>query len=92
MLFAEFHSYGRKGAEVIQEIAATFEDGVFKPDQQPTLPEKARVRLHFERSSTLTVGELNAFLSSLPSLGDDADRFAEDVRGIRFGFPSNSNP
>jgi predicted DNA-binding antitoxin AbrB/MazE fold protein len=33
---------------MIQVIAATFEDGVFKPDQQPALSENARVRLHIE--------------------------------------------
>jgi len=36
-----------------------------------------------EPRSPLTVGELNAFLLSLPSLGDDADDFAQDVRAIR---------
>jgi predicted DNA-binding antitoxin AbrB/MazE fold protein len=29
-------------------IAATFEDGVFKPDEEPGLPEHTRVRLHIE--------------------------------------------
>jgi predicted DNA-binding antitoxin AbrB/MazE fold protein len=33
---------------MIQEIAATFADGVFKPDQQPALPESTRVRLVVE--------------------------------------------
>lgn len=43
-----------------------------------------------EPPSPLTVGELNAFLRSLPSLGDDADAFAEDVRAIRAGFPAET--
>ncbi|MHB1422706.1 MAG: antitoxin family protein [Gemmataceae bacterium] len=29
-------------------IAATFENGVFKPDKQPDLPPQTRVRLTFE--------------------------------------------
>jgi predicted DNA-binding antitoxin AbrB/MazE fold protein len=33
---------------MIQVIAATFEDGVFKPDQQPRLSESTRVRLLVE--------------------------------------------
>jgi predicted DNA-binding antitoxin AbrB/MazE fold protein len=33
---------------MIQVIAATFEDGVFKPDQQPDLSESTRVRLLVE--------------------------------------------
>jgi hypothetical protein len=45
-----------------------------------------------ERQSPLTVGELNAFLTNLPSLGDDADGFAEDVRAIRAAFPAETNP
>lgn len=36
--------------------------------------------------SPLTVGELNAFLRSLPPLGDDAEDFARDIRAIRLGF------
>jgi predicted DNA-binding antitoxin AbrB/MazE fold protein len=36
------------GASMIQVIAATFEDGVFKPDEQPKLPPSTRVRLVVE--------------------------------------------
>lgn len=43
-------------------------------------------------TSALTVGELNAFLRKLPSLGDDADAFARDVRAIRREFPAEANP
>jgi hypothetical protein len=43
-------------------------------------------------SSPLTVGGLNAFLRSLPDLGDDVEHFAEDIRGIRAEFPGESNP
>ncbi|MFN0052005.1 MAG: hypothetical protein ACKV0T_07425 [Planctomycetales bacterium] len=41
--------------------------------------------------SPLTVGGLNAFLRNLPSLGDDADGFAQDVRAIRAEFPAETD-
>jgi antitoxin (DNA-binding transcriptional repressor) of toxin-antitoxin stability system len=40
----------------------------------------------------LTVGDLNVFLRNLPSLGNDADEFAQDVRDIRTTFPAEANP
>jgi antitoxin (DNA-binding transcriptional repressor) of toxin-antitoxin stability system len=43
-------------------------------------------------TSPLTVGELNAFLRNLPSLGDDAEAFARDVHAIRADFPAEANP
>ena len=45
-----------------------------------------------EPHSPLTVGELNAFLRNLPSLGEDAEDFAEDVCDIRAEFPAEANP
>ena len=45
-----------------------------------------------EPRSPLTVGELNAFLRNLPSLGDDADGFAQDVRAIRTEFAASGVP
>jgi len=45
-----------------------------------------------EPRTPLTVGDLKAFLASLPALGDDADEFAEDVRAIRAEFPAEANP
>ena len=45
-----------------------------------------------EPKSPLTVSELNAFLGNLPSLGDDADGFAQDIRTIRAEFPAEANP
>ena len=45
-----------------------------------------------EPPSPLTVGGLNAFLRNLPSLGDDADAFGQDVRAIRAEFPAEANP
>jgi antitoxin (DNA-binding transcriptional repressor) of toxin-antitoxin stability system len=45
-----------------------------------------------EPISPLTVGELNAFLRSLPSLGDDADDFAKHIRAIRAEFPAEASP
>ena len=40
----------------------------------------------------ITLGELNAFLANLPSLGEDTDRFSEDVRAIRAAFPAEASP
>jgi hypothetical protein len=40
-----------------------------------------------EPRPSLKVGDLNVFLRSLPSLGDDADEFAQDIRTIRAEFP-----
>lgn len=45
-----------------------------------------------EPPSPLAVSELNAFLHNLPSLGDDADDFARDVRAIHAEFPAEANP
>jgi hypothetical protein len=33
---------------MIDSIDATFQDGVFKPDEPPAISERTRVRLHFE--------------------------------------------
>jgi antitoxin (DNA-binding transcriptional repressor) of toxin-antitoxin stability system len=44
-----------------------------------------------EPRSPLTVGQLNAFLRNLPSLADDADEFAKDIRAIRSQFPAESS-
>jgi antitoxin (DNA-binding transcriptional repressor) of toxin-antitoxin stability system len=44
-----------------------------------------------EPRSTVTVGDLNAFLRSLPSLADDADEFSQDIRAIRSEFPAEAN-
>jgi predicted DNA-binding antitoxin AbrB/MazE fold protein len=69
----------------MQTITATFEDGVLKPALPLNLPAHAEVRVKIESlpPSPLTVGGLNAFLQSLPSLGDDAEAFAQDIRAIR---------
>ena len=45
-----------------------------------------------EPRSSLTVGELNAFLRNLPSWDDDAEDFSKDVRAIRAEFPAEVNP
>ena len=45
-----------------------------------------------EPRSALTVGDLNAFLRSLPSLGADADEFSDEIRAIRAEFPAEANP
>jgi len=78
----------------MQTITATFEDGVLKPAQPLDLPAHAEVRLTIELlpAPPLTVGKLNAFLKSLPALGDDAEGFSQDVRAVRAEFPAEANP
>ncbi|HTU89146.1 MAG TPA: antitoxin family protein [Gemmataceae bacterium] len=78
----------------MQTIIATFEDGVLKPAQPLDLPAQTQVRITIEvlPASPLTVGELNDFLRSLPSLGEDAEAFSKDVRAIRAEFPTEANP
>ncbi len=78
----------------MQTITATFEDGVLKPSQPLDLPAHAEVRVTVELlpASPLTVGKLNAFLRSLPALGDDAEAFAQDVRSIRADLPAEASP
>jgi predicted DNA-binding antitoxin AbrB/MazE fold protein len=79
---------------LMQTITATFEDGVLKPAKPLNLPAHAEVRLTIEvlPASPLTVGQLTAFLRSLPALGDDADKFAQDVRALRTEFPAEADP
>ena len=76
----------------MQTITATFEDGVLKPRQPLNLPAHAEVRVTVELlpATPLTVGKLNAFLRSLPSLGEDAERFAQDVHAVRAEFPAEA--
>lgn len=78
----------------MQTITATFEDGVLKPAQALDLPAQTRVRLTIEvlPASPLTVGKLDTFLRGLPALGEDAERFSQDVRAVRAEFPAESNP
>ena len=68
-------------------ITAIYEDGVLKPTQPLDLPAHTEVRLRVELlpAPKLLVGDLNTFLKSLPSLGDDAEAFAQDIRDIRAG-------
>jgi predicted DNA-binding antitoxin AbrB/MazE fold protein len=69
----------------IQTITATFEDGVLKPTLPLDLPTQTQVRITIEilPASPLTVGKLAAFLRGLPALGEDAERFSQDVRAVR---------
>lgn len=78
----------------MQTITATFEDGVLKPTQPLDLPAQTQVRITIEvlPASPLTVGKLNAFLRSLPALGEDAEAFSQDVRAIRAEFPTEASP
>ena len=77
----------------MQTITATFEDGVLKPAQPLNLPAHAEVRVTIELvpTSPLTVGKLDAFLRSLPDLGEDAEGFSQDVRAVRAEFPAEAN-
>lgn len=72
----------------MQTIAATFEDGVLKPTKPLDLPAQAQVRITIELlpTSPLTVGKLDAFLRSLPALGEDAESLSQDARAE---FPSS---
>lgn len=78
----------------MQTITATFEDGVLKPAQPLDLPVQAQVRITIEILPTppLTVEKLDAFLRSLPALGEDAEGFSQDVRAVRAEFPVEANP
>ena len=69
----------------MQTIIATFADGVLKPAQPLNLAAHTSVRITIEplSGSPLTVGQLNAFLRGLPSLGDDAEAFAGEVSTLR---------
>jgi predicted DNA-binding antitoxin AbrB/MazE fold protein len=77
----------------MQTITATFEDGVLKQSEPLNLPAHAEVRITIELlpESPLSVGSLNSFLRSLPSLGDDTEQFAQDVRSIRVEFSAEAN-
>ena len=78
----------------MQTITAIYVNGVLKPMQPLDLPEHTEVRLTIEVISVpkLLVGDLNAFLKSLPSLGDDADAFAQDIRDVLAMFPAEADP
>ncbi|MHB1423177.1 MAG: antitoxin family protein [Gemmataceae bacterium] len=78
----------------MQTITATFEDGVLKPAQPLDLPAQTQVRITIEilPASPLTIGKLNAFLRSLPALGEDAEEFSQDVHAVRAEFPVEANP
>ena len=72
----------------MQTILATYEDGVLKPTQPLNLPAHAKVQITIEVvEGALTVGELNAFMQSLPKLGDDAEQFVKDIQANRTMFP-----
>ncbi len=78
----------------MQTITAIYADGVLKPAQPLDLPANAAVRITIELlpASPLTAGQLNVFLRSLPTLGDDAEKYAQDVRTIRAELPAEANP
>ena len=60
-------------AFMVQVLAATFKDGVFKPDQRPALSDSARVRLVVETIDDDDAGvraERDAAWASLQQLWD----------------------
>lgn len=74
-------------------IKATWTNGQILPSEPVVWPEGTELVIEPAMPhSPLSVGELDAFLRSLPSLGDDADQFAEDVSAIRKEFPAETNP
>ena len=78
----------------MQTITATFEDGVLIPKHPLELPAHAEVRLTIELLPAPCVkgGGVYDQLKSLPSLGDDAEAFAADIRDIRASFPPEVDP
>jgi predicted DNA-binding antitoxin AbrB/MazE fold protein len=53
---------------MVQVLAATFKDGVFKPDQQPALSDSARVRLVIETIDTKDSASRDESWAALQSL------------------------
>ena len=78
----------------MQTITAIFEDGVLKPTQPLDLPAHAEVRLTIEvLPAPRPAGKsLYALLKSLPSLGDDAEAFAQDIRDVLAAAPPEVDP
>ena len=78
----------------MQTITATFENGVLKPSQPLDLPAHAEVRLTIEvlPARSPSPEGLYAILKSLPSLGDDAESFAEDIRAVLASMPPEVDP
>lgn len=85
MDFCERRLSNEEGEMGMKTITATFEDGVLKPTQPLDLPARTQVRLTIEIQprQPLTIGNLDAFLRSLPALAEDEEEFSRDVRAIR---------
>jgi hypothetical protein len=67
-------------------IRATWTNGQILPNEPVTWPEGTELFIEPARQqSPLLARDLNAFLLSLPPLGDDADQFAKDIRDIQAG-------
>ena len=78
----------------MQTITATYEDGVLKPTLPLDPPADAEMRIVVVilPKPRPKGGGLYAQLKSLPSLGDDAEAFAADIRDIRASFPPEVDP
>jgi len=57
---------------MVQVVAATFKDGVFKPDQRPALAESARVRLMVEPIDGDEAARREESWATLQSLWNDS--------------------
>lgn len=65
-------------------IKATWTNGQILPSEPVVWPEGTELLVEpAVPHSPLSIGQLNAFLCSLPPLGDDADQFAQDISAIR---------
>lgn len=75
-------------------MIATFVDGVFKPASPLNLPPNTEAFITFDDPAkpSLTVEGFNNFLQNLPSLGDDAVNFTQDVQAMRAEFPVEASP
>jgi len=55
---------------MVQILAATFKDGVFKPDQRPALSDSARVRIVVETLDTIESAQVDDSWETLRHLWD----------------------
>ena len=86
---------------MVQVVAATFKDGVFKPDQRPALAESARVRLMVEpidgdesarREESWAMLQRLCNISKFNSGGDrlNRDQLHERLYGPKLAHPKDA--
>ncbi len=80
----------------VVEAGRHFEDLVDRVAREGVTIELERDRQVVARLSParrrMPIADLNRFFAGLPSLGDDAGSFAEDVSRIRKDLPPESDP